>query len=436
MRQVVTLLLLIVAPLSSIHGQELTYYNSIKHLFSKNCVPCHRNDGIGPFSLDDYKQIKQNRGVILSVLNAGYMPPWKPDPSYSHFLNERILTDSDKQKITGWIRNGCKIGSKEDDDLIREAALPQSPKADLVLKLPFPVYIQASNRDSNAFIEMPYELPNDTFISYYEFVSSYKSGIHHVMIYIQDAEERHEETNFGHDSDDKFDGNFWDGKAFHYRAFSSRFLCFAGGWIPGQLGITMPKSMGFRLPRKGILVYQIHYGPSAVAIKSDFELRLTFSKEKIERIARAVKFGSQGGIVEPYPPLLVPPDTVMRFTLNTIFPDSYSIIAMSPHMHLLGRSFRVWLIDPRGDTTKLINIKDWDFNWQGYYYPPHLIKVEKGSMLQAEVILDNTQNNIKNPNHPPRFVKYGNNTSDEMIQFSIYVVPYKKGDEELSVKEN
>jgi hypothetical protein len=126
----------------------------------------------------------------------------------------------------------------------------------------------------------------------------------------------------------------------------------------------------------------------------------------------------------------------MRFTLNGTIDFDCSIIAISPHMHLLGKSVKAWLLKPSGDTIRLISIKDWDFNQQEYYYTDSLIKGEKGDKLQVEVVMDNTSNNIHNPNKPPKFVSYGPNTRNEMIQFSIYSVPYKKGDEMFRAKRD
>jgi hypothetical protein len=63
-----------------------------------------------------------------------------------------------------------------------------------------------------------------------------------------------------------------------------------------------------------------------------------------------------------------------------------------------------------------------------------LIKIERGSILQADVVLDNTINNISNPNKPPRYVRDGNDTKDEMIQLVLLLVPYRQGDEMLQMK--
>jgi hypothetical protein len=303
--------------------------------------------------------------------------------------------------------------------------------ADLVLKLSYPIKIRASNTDTNIFIEMPYEIARDTVISSYEFVPGHNSGIHHVFISIQNAVDVMQSG-----IETTLDGMFWDGKDFHYRSFSSNYLAFEGGWISGQSPYIMPAGIGWRIPKKGILIYQLHYGPSPISFTSEFELKFTYAQNKIERMVSARKYGSQSGRGEPYPPLVIPPDSVMVFTLNSPLDTDYSILAVGPHMHLLGKSFKAWLLKPNGDTTRLISIKDWNFNQQGFYFTPKFLKANKGDLMQFEVLLDNTSENLNNPNKPPKFVLSGNETKDEMIQISILVVPYQVGDELLHSRSN
>ena len=57
------------------------------------------------------------------------------------------------------------------------------------------------------------------------------------------------------------------------------------------------------------------------------------------------------------------------------------IIAIHPHMHLLGREMKVWAKASDDSVTPLIHIDDWDFNWQGFYFyrTPVALPVVPGS---------------------------------------------------------
>ena len=91
---------------------------------------------------------------------------------------------------------------------------------------------------------------------------------------------------------------------------------------------------------------------------------------------------------------------------------------------------------PDGKTIPLINIPKWDFRWQYFYTFPKMVKVPKGSTIAAIAVYDNTANNPNNPFSPPRTV-IGTNGSmcvtDEMFQFIMRYLPYKPGDENISL---
>ncbi len=91
-------------------------------------------------------------------------------------------------------------------------------------------------------------------------------------------------------------------------------------------------------------------------------------------------------------------------------------------MHNLGKSFKVTAVDPSGTkTAPLVWIKDWDFNWQGAYHFVRPIRLPKGSRIKVEAVYDNSAENTKNPNSPPKDVTWGEQTSDEMCLCSVQV---------------
>ena len=76
---------------------------------------------------------------------------------------------------------------------------------------------------------------------------------------------------------------------------------------------------------------------------------------------------------------------------------------------------------PPGGTHALVWIKDWDFNWQGSYEFEKPIRLVKGSVIHVEATYDNSADNPKNPNSPPKMVRWGEQTTDEMCLCSVQV---------------
>jgi hypothetical protein len=108
-----------------------------------------------------------------------------------------------------------------------------------------------------------------------------------------------------------------------------------------------------------------------------------------------------------------------------------SFIALSPHMHLIGRNYRVWFETTDGDSVPMIDIPDWNFHWQMFYQFQYVQKVPEGARIHGEAFYDNTTNNPYNPNNPPITVKQGPYTTDEMLMTFMAYTEYQPGDEDI-----
>jgi hypothetical protein len=95
------------------------------------------------------------------------------------------------------------------------------------------------------------------------------------------------------------------------------------------------------------------------------------------------------------------------------------LIAIHPHMHLLGREMKVWARMKDESITPLIQIDDWDFNWQGFYWFRTPVALPVASWIELTAAWDNSDRNPRNPNKPPRDVHWGERTVDEMGHAAI-----------------
>jgi hypothetical protein len=87
---------------------------------------------------------------------------------------------------------------------------------------------------------------------------------------------------------------------------------------------------------------------------------------------------------------------------------------------------------PDGTSAPLIWIKDWDFNWQGSYVYDKPILLPKNTRVELEYTYDNSENNPRNPSHPPVRVRWGEQTTDEMaLAFLVLSVPTPQEAEEF-----
>ena len=80
---------------------------------------------------------------------------------------------------------------------------------------------------------------------------------------------------------------------------------------------------------------------------------------------------------------------------------------------------------------------EWDFRWQEIYKFKKLVHIPRGTRLVIEGTYDNTAANPFNPNKPPRFVMSSGDmrTNDEMLTLMMVFLPYKEGDENISLEQ-
>ena len=125
----------------------------------------------------------------------------------------------------------------------------------------------------------------------------------------------------------------------------------------------------------------------------------------------------------------IPPgEKQYRTTDEFVLPIEMQALGVFPHMHLLGRDFKITAHPPEGDPFSLLWINDWDFNWQSFYQYAAPVKLVAGTRIVLEAIHDNSAENVRNPNQPPRRVVWGEQTSNEMTVAILQVVPVQETD--------
>jgi len=69
-----------------------------------------------------------------------------------------------------------------------------------------------------------------------------------------------------------------------------------------------------------------------------------------------------------------------------------------------------------------VRIRNWDFNWQGDYRYAKPVFLPKGCKVVMHFIYDNSSDNPRNPNQPPKRVRYGLQTTDEMAELCYQIL--------------
>src|SRR6266581_522021 len=91
-----------------------TFNKDIAPILYQNCAVCHRPGEVAPFSLLTYQDAARRAKLISTVTERRYMPPWKAEPGYGHFANERRLSDAQIALIKAWADAGAPEGNAAD----------------------------------------------------------------------------------------------------------------------------------------------------------------------------------------------------------------------------------------------------------------------------------------------------------------------------------
>src|SRR5438067_5886340 len=87
-----------------------TFSEHIAPIIYKSCTPCYHSGAAAPFSLIVYSDVKKHAKTIALTVESKVMPPWPADPSYSHFRDEKYLTEDEIELIKEWVNDGAPQG--------------------------------------------------------------------------------------------------------------------------------------------------------------------------------------------------------------------------------------------------------------------------------------------------------------------------------------
>ncbi len=426
-------------------NSPINFAEHIAPIIFKNCTPCHRTGEAGPFTLLNYRDAKKNANKIKFVTSTRYMPPWPADKSYSHFVKERGLSDNEILKIKNWVEQGCAPGDTSKLKAPEFFTGSFFGKPDLVIPFREAVPIKGNGTDNFYMVKIPYQMKKDTFVLFYEFVPQQRKLVHHVnghLIGFEDGKKKN-----------VFEGiSYWqDNPKLENDVYIKMGLANDDGtfppmlpntvyYLPGYLPQVYPNGIGgYFMKQKGaILLKNLHYGPSKADATDSSVINVFFGPRPV----RPLKESQLGtfGIAPIEPKFDIPANKISSYSSHWTTREDISIVSVNPHMHLLGKTFLAFAIQPNGDTIRLIRINQWDFKWQYYYTYKHPVKIPAGSTIYAYGAYDNTDKNPNNPFHPPREIKerndlYSMGTTEEMFQFIFSYLPYQAGDENLDLEQ-
>lgn len=397
------------APAPKKQVAKVTFSHDIAPILYQNCATCHRPGQIAPFPLISYEDASKRAKQIAQVTQSRYMPPWKAAPGYGNFQHARVLTPTQISMLQTWADNGALAG-----DLTKLPKLPDYPggwllgKPDLIVKMPKPFTVPADGPDLQECFVPSVSIPQDEYVVAYQFRPSNPHVVHHALFF----------TDGSGVAREKQARSEADGHTVGYPSFGGPgFLptSVLGAWVPGTEPEPLPAGVAKLVPKNNDIVIQIHFHPTGKPETEQSELGVYFAKTPPKKIVQ--------GILAADFALNIPAgakDYVARDSF--VMPIDCKAISIQPHAHLLCKDMKVTATLPDGKVEPMIWIKNWDWNWQGAYQYAQPMALPKGTRIDMVYTYDNSSDNLHNPNNPPKAVRFGEQTTDEMALCGIEVI--------------
>jgi hypothetical protein len=410
--------------------QAPTFNSNIAPIIFGKCTPCHRTGEVAPFTLGNYQDTRRRASQIKAVTQSGYMPPWKPVRGYGEFADARGLSPSEVALIAQWVDAGAPEG-----DLTKTPVAPTFPMGsqlgmpDMIIKMPISFNVKGVSKDEYRNFVVPTGLLESKIVSAVEFRPGNSKVVHHALLSLDTSGQARKLD--AQDAELGYEGGGGGAGFIPAETYT--------GWVPGATPRFLPKGFGIRMDKSSDLVLQLHYAPSATQELDQSSVNVYFSKDTanirlLSRIQPMNPSDITGSLLTGFLSFVIPAAQQRTFVGRRRVQSDYSLISIAPHQHLIGRTAKAYAVTPNRDTIPLIAINDWDFKWQGSFTFKKMVKIPARSEIVYEASYDNTSNNFRNPNSPPKQVRWGENTSDEMFLCYTIGLPYQAGDENISLE--
>ena len=403
----------------------VTFHRDIEPILQQHCQRCHRPNDVAPFSLLDYEDVLSWAEDIREFTAKRLMPPW-PITGGLPLEGDISLSQKEIDLVGRWVEGGCPEGdrasapqpvffkSREEWDDLRPP--------DLVLKMPDTFHLAANGEDHYRTVVFPLNNTEELYISKKQFIPGNKKIVHHMLSFYDgtgmmlDAQKRLGKSLPVGNGDEDYGPGYESGMGLGFvpelvQLTRNKDNPGGGilGWVPGVGALENPADSRNVIPPGAAIFLQIHYHRSGKPeTDSNSRIGIWFDKSKPKKYIQSLLADAK---------FITIPKGNPRFRAKGTreVPADGDLWFLAPHMHYLGKEFSVWHRPKDSEKrTLLLELKNWDFNWQAPYRFKQPFPMKAGDRVEVEAVYDNSPGNPNNPFSPPRTIFLGENTTDEM----------------------
>lgn len=381
---------------------SVTFSRDVAPIVFQKCSSCHRSGEAAPFSLLTYDDVRRRARQIVDVTQRRFMPPWLPTEGQGDFVGERRLTDHELEILKQWVEAGTPPGV--------ESEMPPMPvfadgwqtgTPDLLLESPA-YTLKSQERDVFRNFVIPIQLDTPRWVQSIELRPENPRVTHHARLGVDSSNE-----SIRRDAEDPEPG--YAGMAWAQDPDGQLVI-----WAPGIIATPGTPGIAWRLFPNTCLVLHTHMQPSGKPETVKFRIGIHFADEPPRQHPAMLRIGACDIDI----PAGVKHHVVMD---QYVLPIDVDVQTIFPHAHSLCQEVHVVAELPDGTRKPLISIEHFDENWHDSYRYRQPVRLPWGTRLISTFAYDNTDENVRNRNHPPRRVVYGSNAEDEMADVYLQV---------------
>lgn len=424
-------LVLCFAMLSACAPEGPTYWADAKPILDAHCASCHTGGGPAPFALDAFEPAAAVAPLVASAVEARTMPPWGAEEGAYPLRYDPSLTDAQIEVLTAWADSGAAQGDPASEGEPVPLEHGGIGRVDLELSLPEPYLPDGQYEDDYRCFPIDWPLDEPAFVTGYTGLPDNLSVTHHMVGFL--VPEAYAEQVRGFDAHSEGPGYPCFGSIAPVDQASDPVQqTILGQWAPGNAGVAMAGGAGIAVQPGSVFVLQMHYTTLVDGLAPD-------QSSYGIRIARPGEVTREGWIV-PWldfrwianPELMtIPPDEVTHHGFESVIPQSVQalssgaidlegavdVLSILPHMHKLGRTIELSIVRADGSTEPVLNVPEYDFDWQQEYVFEEPLRLEAEDQLRVDCWWDNSLEYRRERGVlplAPTEARWGEGTYDEM----------------------
>ena len=420
-----------------------TFNADVGRILYDNCAMCHREGEIAPMVLTSYKAARPWARAIKTKVVSREMPPWFADPRYGHFQDVLAMSQAEIDTIAAWVDAGAPEGTGPAPDVPEFSSDWRHDRPpDYVVEMPLEIELPAQGEIDYVEVWMENPRKEDVYLEAVQMRPGNSAVVHHGGIFTRPLPHG---TKLGEEqlypggqlvpqpvpidpnegpevklarAEEALNGLTGDAQLIFYR--------------PGGGYNKYPEGTAKRVYGDRHLMFNMHYALTGRPEIDRSSAGFWFSKEPPHHQVLTVGSGELGGsgtvrIVENTEQFgaaafakvatspRIPPHAD-DFKVTGIWPvtDDVTIYGVWPHMHFRGKDMTYVISYPDGTEQTVLNVPNYDFNWQLEYDFVEPLKVPAGSTIKTIGHFDNSVKNRYNPS-PDAEVHWGLQSWDEMF---------------------